>query len=412
MTGILFDPADPAIIADPYPVYRRLRDEDPVHYSDHLGAWVLTRYDDVRAGLNDSRLSADRVTPYLDRLSPERRSEVATIGPMLQKWAVFMDPPPHTRLRRLLNNGFTSSSMEAFRPRVAAIVDRMADDLVARSADGEVVDFVGEFAWPLPATVIAVMLGIPEDDIALFRGWSEEIAPFVGSAAGTPGKLAMAESGAVAMEAYFGDLLAHRRRHPPSSDQETVIDHMMAAEERGDNLSPAELVANFALLMFAGHETTTNLLSNGLWALMQFPDQLRRLREDPELTAPAVEEFLRYDGPVGSVARSVLEDVSFGDKTIARGQRIFCMMNAANRDPRRFEDPDSLDVARTDNRHIIFGYGIHFCIGAPLARMEGQYAFPALLSRVQEIEPAAENPPWRDSFVLRGLAALPVRLTV
>lgn len=405
-----FDPYDPSVMADPYPAYRRLQDEDPVHYCKRLRAWMLTRYADVRPSLNDPRLSADRISPYLDRLPAAEREKVRTVGPMLQDWAVFMDPPDHTRMRKLLNHGFTSTALGAFRPKVEAIVERSIDQLVADGADGEEIDFIDAFAYRLPATVIAVMLGVPESDVEQFRTWSEELAPFVGSATATPDKIGLAERSARALTAYCREIIEARRANPPAPKDVTIIDHMIAAEDGGDSLSLAELIANCVLLLFAGHETTTNLLGNGLLALLRHPDQLRRLRDDPGLTDRAIEEFLRYDGPVGSVARSVLEDVEIGGRTIPAGQRVFCMMNAANRDPRRFENPDVLDIGREKSQHLIFGYGIHFCVGAPLARMEGRLAFPALLRRVADIALGDRPPVWRDSLVLRGLAELPVRL--
>ncbi len=406
--AVEFNPRDPAVIENPYPTFRRLREADPVHRSEALGAWVLTRYDDVRATLNDPRLSADRITPYLDHLSPEKRRQVACVGPMLQRWAVFMDPPGHTRLRALMNKAFTSSALAALRPRVEAIVERLAERLVA-AGDGAEVDFIAEFAYPLPATVIAGMVGVPDSDLDQFRAWSDDLAPLVGSALRTPDKLGLAERSAREMTEYFRAVIDHRRRHPPAAEEQTIIDHMIAAEEKGDALSEAELVANAVLLLFAGHETTTNLLANGLMALMHHPAECARLVAEPGLAPSAVEEFLRYDGPVAAVARIAREPVSIDDVEIAPGDRVFCMLNAANRDPRQFPDPDRLDLTRQANRHVIFGYGIHFCLGAPLARMEGQIAFPVLLRRLSDIEPGTEAPTWTDSLVLRGVDRLPIR---
>lgn len=404
-----FDPYDASVMADPYPAYRYLQDADPVHYSEALRSWILTRYEDVRPSLNDMRLSADRITPYVDRLAPGERDKVKTVGPMLQKWAVFMDPPDHTRMRKLLNHGFTSTALADFQPKVRVIVERMIDQLVEKGAGGAEIDFINSFAYHLPATVIAVMLGVPESDVEQFRAWSEDLAPFVGSATDTPDKIGLAENSAQALTEYFTGILEARRANPPKPEDVTIIDHMMAAEEDGDTLSLAELISNAVLLLFAGHETTTNLLGNGLLALIQHPDQLRRFTNKPDMAESAVEELLRYDGPVGSLARSVLEDVEIGGKTIRKGQRLFCMLNAANRDPRQFDNPDSLDLGRQNNRHIAFGYGIHFCVGAPLARMEGRFALAAMMKRMKNIELGDKPPIWRDSLVLRGLSSLPIR---
>jgi len=404
-----FDPYDATVMADPYPSYRYLRDEDPIHYSNILRSWILTRYEDVRVSLNDPRLSADRISPYLARLSLDEREKVKTVGPLLQKWAVFMDPPDHTRMRKLLNHGFTSTALVKLQPKVEAIVEEMIDRLLEKGADGGEVDFINSFAYHLPATVIAVMLGVPEADIEQFRSWSEDLAPFVGSATDTPDKVALAESSSRALTDYFADIIAERRKTLPKMEDVNVIDHMIAAEEEGDTLSHAELISNCVLLLFAGHETTTNLLSNGLLSLIRNSDQLQRFQKDPSHAESAVEELLRYDGPVGSVTRSTIKDIEISGKTIPKGERVYCMMNAANRDPRKFNDPDRLDITREKNHHVIFGYGIHFCVGAPLARMEGRLALSGLMQRMKEIELGDSPLVWRDSLVLRGLSSLPIR---
>ena len=404
-----FDPYDSAVIDDSYPAYRYLQDNDPVHYSHALRSWKLTRYEDVRPSLNDPRLSADRITPYLERISLYERQKVATVGPMLRKWSVFMDPPDHTRMRKLLNQGFTSTALINFCPQVEVFGERMIDQLVEKGASGEEVDFINSFAYYLPATVIAVMLGVPESDVEQFRAWSEDVAAFVGSAADTPDKAGLAEASAVALTDYFAGIIESRRANPPAPEEVTVIDHMMAAEEDGDTLSLAELISNAVLILFAGHETTTNLLGNRLNTLLRNPTQLKLFTERHNLAENAVEEILRYDGPVGSLARSVLKDPEIGDKTLERGQWVFCMVNAANRDPQQFDAPDEFDITRENSRSIAFGYGVHFCVGAPLARMEGRFALAAMMKRVRAIELGDSPPTWRDSPVLRGLSSLPIR---
>jgi len=235
------------------------------------------------------------------------------------------------------------------------------------------------------------------------------LAAFVGSATDAPDKPGLAEASAVALTDYFPGIIESRRANPPAPEDVTVIDHMMAAEEDGDTLSLAELISNAVLLLFAGHETTTYLLANGLIALLRNPTQLKLFSERPDLAENAVEEILRYDGPVGSLARSVLEDLEIGGKTLERGQRVFCMVNAANRDPRQFDAPDDFDITRENSRHIAFGYGIHFCVGAPLARMEGRFALAAMMKRKRAIELGDCPLTWRDSLVLRGLSSLPIR---
>ena len=403
--AVHYDPRDPAVIADPYPVLRRLQDEEPAHWSAALGGWVLTRYADVRDSLKDPRLSADRITPFLDHLPTAQRGEIGALGEMLGRWIVFMDPPRHTRLRALMNKAFTSRALTALRPRVAAIVEDLIDGFAAR---GEA-DLIRDFAYPLPATVIAGMVGVPEGDLDRFKAWSNDLAAFVGSALETPDKRIRAQRSVVVMTEYFREVISRRRRYPPAGPDTTIIDLLIAAEERGDALSEAELVANAVLLLFAGHETTTNLFGNGMLALLRNPHQLARLAADPALAEPAVEELLRYDGPLGAVTRVAAAPATIHGRAIAPGDRVFAMLHAANRDPRQFPEPDRLDLTRAANRHVVFGYGIHFCLGAPLARMEGQIGFPALLRRLHGIELAEPAPEWTDSLVLRGVKSLPIR---
>ena len=397
-----YNPGDPALVANPYAVLQQLQDDDPVHWSDALNGWVVTRYDDVRAALNDPRLSADRITPFLDHLPPDQRAAVAEVGAMLGRWAVFVDPPLHTRLRSLMNKAFTTSALAALRPRIAAIVERLLDEFVASDDP----DFIAGFAYPLPATVIAGMVGVPDSDLDLFKSWSDDLATFVGSAQATPDKRQRAERSATEMTAYFRTVIGHRRRHPVAD--QTIVDRMIAARDGGDALSEAELVANCVLLLFAGHETTTNLFGNGLLALLRNRDQYALIEQDPTLAGAAIEEILRYDGPIGTTTRVALEDVAMGGRTIERGDRVFAMIHAANRDPRQFDEPHRFDIRRGENRHIVFGYGIHFCLGAPLARMEGEVGLAALVRKLRNVELLDPDPPWHDSLVLRGVSALPI----
>ncbi|MBT5111044.1 MAG: cytochrome P450 [Rhodospirillaceae bacterium] len=400
--SVLYDPRDPANVADPFPILGRLRDEDPVHHSDILGGWVLTRHGDVRDALKDTQLSADRITPFLNHLPPEERESIANLGGMLQRWVVFMDPPRHTQVRALMNRAFTSNALAALEPKIDAIVNGLIDDMLDKDGDA---DFIADFAYPLPATVIAIIIGVPPEDIDRIKAWSDDLATFVGSALETPDKRDRAESSVRAMTAYFKDIIAYRRKHPP--EESTIIDNLIAAEEHGAVLDEATLVASCVLLLFAGHETTTNLFGNGLLAMLRNPDQLTQFQADPAMTNSAVEEFLRYDGPIGAMPRVTTEPYTIGDVTLPPGERVFCMVNAANRDPAVFRDPDRLNLKRPANRHIVFGFGIHFCIGAPLARLEGRIGFPALLRRLADIEQTGDVT-WNDSMVLRGLQRLPI----
>jgi cytochrome P450 len=395
-----YDPRRPEHMADPFPIFAELRERDPVHWNDVLGGWVLTRYAEVRLVLNDRRFSADRITPFREHLAPDSRGAVAELLAMLGMWAVFNDPPEHTRRRALLNKAFTPRAVEALAPTIAATVDRLIDGIAGRGQ----VDLIATFAYPLPATVIAAMIGVPADDLDLFKDWSDDIAAFVGSALATPDKRERAQRGVVAMSGYFRRMVGEHRARP----REDIMSALIAAEERGAALSEDEIVASCVLLLFAGHETTTNLIGNGMLALLRHPAEQARLAADPSLAAGAVEEMLRYDGPTQAMTRIALEAVPLGGRTIGRGDRVFALLNAANRDPAVFPEPDRFDIRREAGRHISFGYGAHFCLGAPLARLEGRIAVARLLERLPGLRLADPDPPWNDSFVLRGLRRLPV----
>jgi cytochrome P450 len=397
-----YDPRRPDVLADPYPVLRRLREEDPVHWSEILGGWVLTRYADVRAFLADPRLSADRITPFLAHQVPTASETVQALLRQIGLWVVFTDPPAHTRLRSLLGRGFTTRAMERLRPRVREI----ADGLLERASIRGEMDLIRDFAYPLPVAVIGDLLGVPPSDRERLKAWSDEVATFVGSALATPDKYARAARSVAEMHDYFGSLVARRRAAPA----EDLVSALVGDEGRGEALGEDELVANCVMLLFAGHETTTNLIGNGALALLRHPSEARSWRENPALSPSAVEELLRYDGPSQAMVRVAREDVPVDGRVIGRGDRVFLMINAANRDPRQFEEPDRLDLERTDNRHVAFGYGIHFCLGAALARIEGQIALPALLARFPTLTPRTKAPEWLDSLVFRGMRSLPVAL--
>jgi cytochrome P450 len=399
---IAYDPRRPEVLADPYPVLERLRDEDPVHWSEVLGGWVLTRYADVRAALADPRLSADRITPFRTRRASSAGEAVEELLRRVGLWVVFTDPPTHTRLRQALGRAFTGRLVELRRPRIEAIVDGLLDRL---GGAGEI-DLIRDFAFPLPVAVIGDLLGVPAEDHERLKRWSDELATFVGSSLATPDKYERAARGVADMHEYFEDVVARRRRLPADD----LVTALLAAGEPGDALSHDELVASCVLLLFAGHETTTHLIGNGALALLGQPEAARAWRDDPMLTAPAVEELLRYDGPTAAMVRIAREDVAIGGRVIRRGDRLFLMISAANRDPRQFPDPDRLDLRRADNRHLGFGHGIHFCLGAPLARLEGQIALPALLGRFPGLAPGRAAPEWLDSLVFRGMRSLPVAL--
>jgi cytochrome P450 len=396
---VLYDPRRAEVLADPYPVFRRLRVEDPVHWSEILGGWVLTRYEDVKAGLYDPRLSSDRITPFLEHHG-RGRPEVQELGQLIGRWVVFTDPPTHTRLRQLMNTAFTSRAVERLRPKIQEVID----DLLGRIEEHGRMDAIRDFAYPLPVIVIAGMLGVPVHDRDRLKAWSDELALFVGSSLNASDKYERARRGVAEMTDYFRDLVTARRRQP----RDDLISSLGAAEERGAVLSEDEMVATCVLLLFAGHETTTNLIGNGLLALLGHPDQLQALRHDPGLAPSAVEELLRYEGPTQAQTRVAREDIELNGRNIRQGDRVFLMLSAANRDPARFPEPDRLDLRRPDNHHVAFGHGIHFCIGAPLARLEGQIALTTIVRRLTDLTLLTDTPEWLDSLVFRGVRSLPV----
>jgi pimeloyl-[acyl-carrier protein] synthase len=394
---ISFNPMDPEFLADPYPTYHRLRTEDPVHYSP-LDFWVLTRYEDVVAVLRDPRFVKEPLAAFI----AARFGVTVPVGMGLSM--LDRDPPDHTRLRSLVSKAFTPRVVEGLRPRIQRIVD----DLITRAEQAGSMDLIEEFAYPIPVNVICEMLGVPVEDHERFKGWSLDIARGLDSVLLPPESDIPRRSGAArhALSDYFRGLIAERRAAPRGD----LLSALIAAEEAGDKLSEDELLATCILLLIAGHETTVNLIGNGTLALLRHPAELRRLRENPGLIGSAVEELLRYDGPVQRTARIPSTDVTIGGRTIPMGAMVMPFIGAADRDPACFPHPDRLDLARADNRHIAFGLGIHFCLGAPLARVEGQIAIGTLVRRLPKLALDVDQPEYRQSLTLRGLKALPVRL--
>jgi len=391
-----FNPMDPEFLADPYPTYHRLRAEDPVHQSP-LGFWVLTRYDDVSAVLRDPRFIKE---PLAALVAARFGAEVPRgVGlSMLDR-----DPPDHTRLRGLVSKAFTPRVVDGLRSRIQQIVD----ELITRVQAAGSMDVIEEFAYPIPVNVICEMLGVPLADHERFKGWSLDIARGLDSIWLPPDSEVPRRSAASrhAINDYFRGLIAQRRASPRGD----LLSALIAAEEAGDKLNEEELLATCILLLIAGHETTVNLIGNGVLALLRNPGELERLRATPGLITNAVEELLRYDGPVQRTARVASAPATIGGRTIAKGEMVMPFIGAADRDPSQFPDPDRLDLARADNRHIAFGWGIHFCLGAPLARVEGQIAIDALVRRLPRLELMTDAPEYRQSLTLRGLKTLPVK---
>jgi cytochrome P450 len=391
---VAWNPLQPELVTDPYPIYQQLREADPVHLSP-MGAWVLTRHADVSAVLRDPRFGR---AGYQDLLLT-----ILGPGPMqhsFSQWMLFVDPPDHTRLRTLVSQAFTPRVIEALRPHIQQLVDRLLDNV----EDSHSMDLMAQLAYPLPVMVICEMLGVPDQDRDRFHDWSFALALALDIATVTPAIVEAGNAAAVGLTDYFHDLVRERRRAPREGD---LLSGLIAAEEQGDRLTEDELLATCVLLFFAGHETTVNLIGNGVLALLQHPDECSRLRDDPGLIASAIEELLRFDGPVQRTGRVLTQDVSLGGKTLPAGARVVAVIGSANRDPARFPDPDRLNLSRADNRHLAFGAGLHYCLGASLARAEAQLAVNTLLRRLPVIGPNG-TPEWRQSALLRGLRSFPV----
>jgi cytochrome P450 len=403
----VFDLGNPATNANPFPEFARLRVEDPVHWSPAMKAWIVTRHADVKqVALNNKQISADRLTPFFKTNPEYQKGSIESLVRYLNHWMVFRDPPDHTRLRRLFNKAFTPTSVENLRPNIEGIVSLLIDGMEAKARRGETVDYIADFAYPLPASVIMDLLGVPRADLQIVKEWSDDIALFIGTAQVAGNKYLRAEAGAKAMSDYFRTLVEDRTTQP----RDDMISLLVLARDDRDALSTDEIIGTAILLLFAGHETTSNLIGNGFLYSMKNREQWERLIADPSLAPSAVEEFLRYDGPSGAFARVAAADVEMVGKTIRQGQRVFAFMNSANRDPEAFEDAERFDIGRVHNPHVTFGHGIHFCLGAPLARLEAQIAAIRLTERLPHIRLSGGDPEWHDSLILRGVKSLPIAL--
>ena len=378
-SGVSYDPTSAAILSDPYDTYDRLRAKDPVHRIRLINAWVLTRYEDVDTVLRDHRrFSKD------DGIEDEYRS------------MLHHDPPDHTRLRSLVSKAFTPRSVRELHPRVHRIVAELLHDLDGKDR----FDLIESLAFPLPVTVIAEMLGVPPQDMDRFNRWSNDISLTIEPSL-RDDQIRRVQRATDELYEYFEGIIEQRQREP----QDDMITALLNAEDEGDKLTRPELLGTLVLLLVAGNETTRNLIGNGMRALLKNPDQLQRLRDNPDLLDSAIDELLRYDSPVQLDGRLVHSDVEVAGHQIRAGQRVLCAIGAANRDPSAFTAPDKLDIARSEKSNIAFGRGIHHCLGAPLAMLEARAAFSALLDRFSRIELIAE-PIYREQVVLRGLEEL------
>ncbi len=395
----LFRLLDPEVLANPYPLYARLRTEDPVHWDSFLHAWVVTKYPDVIRVLH--HFSANR-TPTPEQLSAMNLSALNPIAKVMVRQMLFLDPPDHTRLRALASAAFTPSRMERLRSHIQEIADSLLDGIIAR---GGRMDLIADFAAPLPAIVTAEMLGVPVADHEKLKDWSADFAEMLGNFQHNPERFPRVLQSVESMGKYFRAAMKEQREHP----RDGLIHAMMTAEVDGGKLSDEEIVANLIVTMVGGQETTTNLIGNGMLTLLHHRAEMEQLRADSSIIASAVEELLRYESPSQHTARLAPEDLEMGGKQIRKRQAVIAVMGAANRDPERFPDPDRLDLTRQDNRHVAFGWAAHFCFGAPLARIEGQIAFETLLRRLPDLALESGAPvAWRPNLGLRGLTALHV----
>lgn len=366
----------PELTQDPYPYVAELRERDPVHWSEFHKAWLLTKYDDVVAAFADPRMSSDRVRPLLESMSEERREKAGRVLEMIQDWMVVTDPPVHTRLRKLVQQAFSPKRIAASEGRIRALVDELIDEFV----DQRHTEFIANFSYPLPATVIAELIGAPAGDRDSFRTWSQALAmiAFGGGGEERGERHTVAMQALEEMIAYFGERIDYAREHPGQD----MISGLLEGDGQGNVLTRDEMEGMCALMLFAGHETTMNLLNHMVLHVTRHPDQLRIIEADPAEVGGAVEEVLRYDGPIKILHRWVIEDVELREKTIRAGDRVFLVIAGANRDGDRFPNPDTLDITRSPNRHVGFGRGVHTCIGAQLSRIEGRVAFTRLLERL------------------------------
>jgi len=392
----------PEFLRDPYPIYRRYLDGPGVQFlALHGGVWAAFKHADCSTFLRDPRLSAKRTGTLIDEFPAEKQEEFAELARTLSLWMLFFDAPEHTRLRKLMNKGFSPAAIESLRPQVEKVVDRLLIPL--RKNRG--IDLLPQLAHPLPVYVIAEMLDVPESLHQQFVYWSNAIASLFGNPYRTLDDLVAAQQAIHGLTNYFREAVALRRKQKGSD----LISLLMEIEEDGDVLTEEELYAQCVMLLFGGHETTRNLIGNGLYTLLRHPEQAAELRDHPELIRSAVEELLRYESPVQYTGRMVLEDFDFCGIQARRGQEIIFMLGAANRDARQFKNPERLDLKRANNPHLAFGAGAHFCIGNQLARLEGQVAVLKMLQEFPEMRLVSAEPEWLPNFSFRGLKTLLVQ---
>jgi len=372
------DLLDPGLLEDPFPYYRELRETRPVHWNERWRGWIVSRYADVYAGLHDPRMLADTITPYFEtRLSDEDRRRFGLTYEVLNSWPVFVDPPKHTRLRRIFARSFTPKTVQTMRGIVQQFVDEFLDGWQGKRE----VDLIGDFGYLVPANVIATVIGAPRADLDRFHAWSWELNELLHGGVGTPTRMERAQQSIVEFKAYLEELYRDRLANP----RDDMMSWLMEVQRSDASLTPDDVVYSCMLILNAGHETTQIMIGNTVSALLQ-SGEWRRLREQPQLVKTAIEECLRFNGPMKGTMRAAAEDMVIGGVNVKKDDRVMLLMASANRDPAQFPDPDRLDIARNPNPHLAFGHGIHFCLGAPLARLEVEIGLLEMTRRYPNLE--------------------------
>lgn len=400
--NLTIDLRDEEVISSPHPVYNFLRENDPVHWNASIKGWVVTRHDDAREVLRDPRFSVEKLTPFVNQMHGQTRAKVEVLADTMKHWLPFMEPPTHTRMRKVLQRGFMPRRIAALEDFVQATVTRLLDNV----ADKGRMDVIEDFAYPLPTVVIGAMFGVPLEDSDKLRNWSLNLGKFV--LGGTPGpdKYDSASEAIELMRVYFRELVEEHKKAP----RDNITSSMVETIGKPDGMTEDEVIASLVLILFAGHETTANLIGNAILSLIRNKPQLERLQGDLSLLPRAVEEFLRFESSAHLIVRVAKEDVEIRGRKIGKDQRLFIVLNAADRDSSQFDFPDQLDVTRQKNPHIAFGYGLHSCLGQPLARIEAITALRGVLERFDNLELAIDDSElrWHSEILVHGVKSLPI----
>ncbi|WP_227996740.1 cytochrome P450 [Nocardia australiensis] len=388
-------------LADPSPYFAEMRANCPVHWNEQYRAWFVYRYDDVVTALRDPVFSSDRVRPvYNERLSDEQRQARKATYDVIQHWMVFLDQPDHTRIRKLVMPAFTPKAVAAMRPQVEKVV---ADAVGAIAQPGDF-DLVHDLAYPIPAVVIAELMGVPAQDRELFKQWSDEIVVLIFGAKSTSDRHERAQRALTELTEYLRSHISRLRKQP----DDNLISRILESREQDPPLTDDEVISTCALLIFGGHETTTNMIANGMRAFLRNPSQWELLKNDPGMARSAVEEVLRFDGPAKMAMRRLVQDVELRGSQMRAGDTVYLVQASANRDPAVFDNPDTFDITRAPNRHVGFGFGLHHCLGNFLARLEGHLAFEALAKKCPDLEIADSAQHWHPTLISRGMTSFPV----